>query len=388
MATGFGGGGAACVQAQVPPSTQQQGAAGGGGAEADAMWCYIGTTGGRAPNQIKGIYVCKFDPGTGELTPPELAVEARAPSFVELHPSGKFLYATREASGGMGTAAYAIDRATGKLSPLNEQPSGGRGPCFVGLDATGKVLLVANYGSGHLASLPVGEDGRLGEPASIVQDQGSGPVTRRQEGPHAHSFAPDPSNRFALACDLGTDHVLVFKLDPATAKVSANDPPFANVPPGGGPRHFAFHPGGKFVYVINELANTMTTFAWDGERGALSAVQTISTLPVDWTDGGSAAEVRVHPSGKFVYGSNRGHDSIAIFSIEPASGKLTPTGHVKTGGSWPRNFNLDPTGKWLIVANERTNDLVVFKIDQETGALEPTGERAAVPSPSCVRFLK
>jgi 6-phosphogluconolactonase len=377
-----------CVLMFVLGCATRGAAADESGKQENGMWCFIGTTGGKPPMQSKGIYVCRFDADRGKFSAVELGAEAKAPSFLAIDPSGKFLYSTREASGGMGTAAFSIDRASGKLSRINEQPSGGTGACFVGTDATGKVLLVANYGSGHVASLPIAEDGTLQPPASVVQDQGKGPNEKRQEGPHAHSFYADPSNRFALACDLGTDNVLVFKLDAATAKLTANDPPLAKVPAGSGPRHLAFHPNAKFAYVINELSNTVTAFAWDAERGTLREIQNITTLPADYKETSYCAEVRVHPSGKFLYGSNRGHDSIAIFAIDAASGKLEPRGFVSTGGKWPRNFEIDPTGKWLIAANEHSDDLVVFKIDQTSGQLTPTGERAPVPSPSCVRFLR
>ena len=251
------------------------------------------------------------------------------------------------------------------------------GNCFVDVDATGKTLLVANYGSGSLASLPIAEDGSLKPPASIIQDQGGGPVPKRQTGPHAHSFYVDPSNHWAIGCDLGTDQVLVFKLDPASATVTPNDPPFAKTEPGTGPRHLAFHPNHRFIYVIGELGNTVTTFAWDAAKGSLNALQAISALPAGYVGQSNCAEVWMHPSGKFLYGSNRGDDSISLFTVDPTSGTLTLKGQTKTGGKWPRNFNLDPTGRWLIAANEHSNDLFVFSINQSTGELTPVGQRVA-----------
>ncbi len=355
--------------------------------EGGAMWCYIGTTGGQPPTQGKGIYVCKFDPASGTLTTPELAVETKRPSFVALHPNGKFLYAVHESSGGIGAVAFSIDRATGKLTEINEQPSGGQGPCFVAVDATGKTLLIANYGSGALASLPIAEDGSLQAPVSVIQDQGTGPNPKRQAGPHAHSFNVDPSNHWAIGCDLGTDQVLVFKLDAATATLTPADPPFVMTHPGTGPRHLAFSPDGKFAYVIGELGNTITAFAWDAANGKLSELQAISTLPEGYAKDSFCAEVRVHPNGKFLYASNRGDDSISLFLIDPSTGMLTLKGQTKTGGHFPRNFNLDPTGQWLIAANEYSNDLFVFRIDQTTGELQATGHRVESPAPSCVRFL-
>jgi 6-phosphogluconolactonase len=283
-------------------------------------------------------------------------------------------------------SAFSVDPGTGKLALLNQQSSGGGGPCFVSTDTAGKHAFVANYGGGSVACLPIESDGRLREASAFVQHQGQGP-TPRQKQPHAHSIKPDPTGRFVMAADLGLDKLLVYRFDVAGGKLDPHDPPAGVLAPGSGPRHFAFHPGGKFAYVINEMKSTVTTFAYDAGRGALTEVQTVPTLPDGFAGNNSTAEIVVHPSGKFVYGSNRGHDSIAAFSIDGQSGRLTPAGHEPTGGKTPRNFNIDPTGTWLLAANQNSATVVVFKIDPATGKLTPTGTVANIPSPVCVKFL-
>ncbi|MGH7378010.1 MAG: lactonase family protein, partial [Candidatus Methylomirabilales bacterium] len=251
----------------------------------------------------------------------------------------------------------------------------------------GKAVLAANYGGGSVVALPVGAGGTLGEATAFIQHQGSSVNPRRQEAPHAHSINLDPENRFAVAADLGLDRLLVYRFDPARGTLAANDPPFAAVKPGAGPRHFAFHPRGRHAYAINEIHCTVTAFAWDGRRGALEEIQTVSTLPGEVQEGFSTAEVQVHPSGKFLYGSNRGHDSIAVFAIDAASGRLTGVEHRPTGGKTPRNFGIDPAGAFLLAANQGSDSIVGFRIDPETGKLEPTGSVVRVPSPVCVKFL-
>ena len=355
----------------------------------DSMLVFIGTyTGAKS----KGIYVSRFDPATGQLTAPELAAETQSPSFLALHPGGRFLYAVGEATNlggnrGGAVSAFSLDAKTGRLAPLNHQSSGGAGPCHLAVDQTGKCLLTANYGSGSIAALPIGGDGRLGEPGSVIQHHGSSVNPQRQAGPHAHFITPDPGNRFALTCDLGLDQVLVYRLDPAKAALVANDPPFAAVKPGSGPRHLVFHRSGRFVFLINEMGSTITTFAYDSEKGVLKEVQTISTLPEGFAGKTSCAEVQVHPSGNFVYGSNRGHDSIAIFSVDRASGKLTSLGHQSTQGKTPRHFALDPSGRWLLAENQESGSVVVFRVDPKTGGLSATGQSVSVGSPVCAVFL-
>ncbi len=354
-----------------------------------SMLVYIGTyTGAKS----KGIYVSRFDPATGRLTPPELAAETMSPSFLALRPGGRFLYAVGEATNlggkrGGAVSAFSLDAKTGKLTLLNHQPSGGAGPCHLAVDQTGKCLLVANYGSGSIAALPIQADGALGEPGAVIQHHGSSVNPQRQAGPHAHFILPDPANRFALTCDLGLDQVLVYRLDPAKAGLVANDPPFAAVKPGAGPRHLAFHPSGRFVFVINEMGSTLTAFAYDAQRGALKELQTLSTLPEGFAGKSTCAEVQVHPSGNFVYGSNRGHDSLAVFGFDPASGKLTCREHQSTQGKNPRHFALDPTTQWLLAENQDSDSIVVFRVDPKTGRLSPAGQSVSVGTPVCAVFV-
>ncbi|MBM4040846.1 MAG: lactonase family protein [Planctomycetes bacterium] len=352
---------------------------------------YIGTY---TWKESKGIYLMELDLATGKLSAPELAAEATNPTFLAIHPSRRFLYAVGEIGKFQGrstgsVSAFAIAPDTGKLTPLNSQPSGGTGPCHVTVDKQGKNLLVANYSGGSVAVLPIAEDGSLKEPSCTIQHKGTGPNKSRQEGPHAHSINLDPAGRFAFAADLGLDKLLIYRFDPAKGTLTPNDPPFASVAPGAGPRHFAFHPNGRFAYAINEMGMTVTAFAYDAERGTLKELQTVRTLPEgrETTPADSTAEVVVHPSGKFLYGSNRGHDSIAIFALDPETGKLTPAGHEPTQGKAPRNFAIEPSGTWLLAANQNSASVVVFRIDPKTGALTPAGVKADIPAPVCVRFV-
>ena len=350
---------------------------------------YIGTyTGGKS----QGIYVSRFNPATGRLTAPELAAETASPSFLAIHPNQRFLYSVVEKHNPTGKRigalnAFSINPSTGKLTLLNQASSGGGGSCHVAVDPSGKCLLAADYGSGTVAALPIQANGHVGEPATVIQHQGSSVNPQRQAGPHAHFITPDPANRFALACDLGLDQVLVYRLDPAKATLVPHEPPFASVKPGSGPRHLAFHPSGRVVFLISELSSTLTAFAYDAERGVLKELQTVSCLPQDFTGTSSGAEVQVHPSGKFVYGSNRGHDSIAVFAFDPENGKLTSLEYQSTQGKTPRHFALDPTGRWLLAENQGSDTIVVFRVDSETGRLTPAGQTISVGAPVCTVFL-
>jgi 6-phosphogluconolactonase len=326
----------------------------------------------------------------GKLTRVGLAAEATSPSFLAVHPSQKFLYAIGEVSEFKGqktgsVSAYAIDATTGKLTFLNQQTSGGPGPCHLDVDRAGKVVLVANYAGGSVQALPIKEDGSLGEPGTFVQHKGTGDYEKR--APRGHAINVDPTQRYAVVCDLGLDQVLVYKLDAANAKLTPNNPPFAMVAPGSGPRHLAFRPDGKFAYVINETLLTMTAFAWDGALGELKEVQTLSTLPAAREKGFSTAEVYVHPSGKFVYGSNRGHDSIVVYASDEKTGKLTLVEHQNTQGRTPRHFAIHPSGNFLLAENQSTDNVVVFRIDPQTGKLTATGEKIEVGSPVCAVFV-
>jgi 6-phosphogluconolactonase len=361
----------------------------GRGAEQGRFLVYIGTfTGGES----KGIYAWRFDAGSGAATPLGLVAEIANPAFLAIHPNQRCLYAASEIASYGGkregaVGAFAIDAATGKLTLLNQVSSRGAGPCFVAVDQSGRNLLVANYTGGSVAVCPIRSDGRLGEVSAFVQHTGSSVNPSRQREPHAHSINVSPDNRFAIVADLGLDKLLVYRFDAAKGALAPNDPPFAAVKPGSGPRHFSFHPGGKFAYAINELASTVTAFSYDAARGALSELQTVSTLPKDFTGNSTTAEVQVDAAGKFLYGSNRGHDSIAVFTIDPSKGTLTPVEYVPTQGKTPRNFRIDPTGSYLFAANQDSGRVAIFRIDAKTGRLTPTGQVLAVASPVCVKFV-
>ncbi len=359
-------------------------------ARPERLWVYIGTYTWKAS---KGIYLGQLDLASGRLESVELAGELTNPSFLAIHPNRPLLYAVGELGDFAGkkagaVSAMAIDPASGKLTLLNQQSSGGPGPCHLCVDRTGRCVLVANYSGGSVACLPIQEDGRLGKATSFDQHRGSGPNPKRQDGPHAHSIQVDAANRFAFSPDLGLDKIFIYRLDPAEGKLTPNDPPFGAVAPGSGPRHFDFHPNGRYAYVINELRSTVTAFRYDAERGALGAMQVVSTLPEGFEGNNTTADIHVHPSGKFLYGSNRGHDSIAIFAIDAESGHLRPTGHESTQGKTPRNFGIDPTGAHLLAANQDTSDVVVFRIDAESGKLQATGSTAKVGNPVCVKMMK
>ncbi len=354
---------------------------------AKSLPVYFGTyTGG--DNSSKGIYRSVLDLGTGKLSNPVLAAETRNPSFLEIHPDGNFLYAVSESGRAGSVSAYVIDRNTGDLKFLNQQLSGGSGPCHISIDHEGKNALVANYGSGSASVIPIKSNGRLGEPTGFVQHVGSSVNLRRQKEPHAHSINVSPDNRFAFVADLGIDKVMIYRLDIEKGTIEKNSPPFAKVKPGAGPRHFAFRPDGKYAYVINELDCTVTAFAYEPASGTLTDIQTITTLPNEFDGSNSCAELRVHPNGKFLYGSNRGHDSIVVYRINSAKGTLTFVEHESADIKTPRNFNIDPTGRFCLVANQGSNSVVVFRINQKTGALEPTGYKISVGRPVCVRFLR
>jgi 6-phosphogluconolactonase len=353
---------------------------------AESLQVYLGTY-TRADHGSRGIYRCVLDLKTGGLTEPHLAAEAENPSFVEIHPNGRFLYAVSEAGRTGSVSAYEIDVDSGNLKFLNRRPSGGAGPCHLSIDHAGRNVLVANYGSGSASVIPIQSDGSLAEPTGFVQHEGSSVNPKRQKGPHAHSINVSPDDRFAFVADLGIDKIMIYRLDAQDGTIVAGNPPFVQLKPGAGPRHFAFHPTGHYAYVINELECTITAFRYESASGMLKQVQTVPTLPQDFTGSNTCAEIRVHPSGRFVYGSNRGHDSIAAYRIDPADGTLTLVEHETARVKTPRNFNIDPTGTFCVVANQGSDSVVVFRIDQQTGALEPTGHALSVPKPVCIRFV-
>ncbi len=348
---------------------------------------YVGTY---TRGDSKGIYAYRFDAASGALEPLGLAGEIVNPSFVALHPNGRFLYSVSElGNDGDKTgsvSAFAIDTATGTLKKLNTAPTGGGGSCHLVVDKTGKSIMVANYGSGSTTILPVLPDGRLGETPVVIQHSGTGANPARQKGPHAHAVVLSPDNRFVFVPDLGLDKVFIYRLDPAKPSLTPNDPPFGKVPAGAGPRHFTFAPNGKYAYTVNEMGSSVTAFQYDASRGALTEVQTISTLPKDFKGENNSAEIQVDAKGKFLYASNRGHNSIAVFAIAK-DGKLTPVEHVLTQGKAPRNFRIDPTGAYLFAANQDTGNIVIFRVDAKSGKLTPTGKTVNVPFPVCVEFL-
>lgn len=358
-------------------------------AKTTKFWVYLGTyTGGKS----KGIYRCEFDTATGKLSEPALAAETSNPSFLALHPNQRYLYAVGEDSRFAGkpsgaVTAFALDAKSGELKQLNQKPSGGAAPCHLIVDQGGKHVLVANYSGGNAAVLAIDDEGRLGERTAFVQHTGKGDDPRRQEAPHAHCINLDAANRFAFVADLGLDRVFIYRYDADKGTLAKNEPPAVKVASKSGPRHFALHPSGRYAYVINEMASTITAMTYDAEKGSLTPIQTLSTLPKGYDKETTTAEVQVHPSGKLVYGSNRGHDSIAIFTIDENSGKLTAAGHQAEGIKTPRSFSIDPTGRFMLVANQDGDSVLVFRINPETGALQATDEKIEVGKPVCVQFL-
>jgi 6-phosphogluconolactonase len=345
--------------------------------------------------ESKGIYEYAFDADTGKLTPMGVAAETRDPSWVAVHPSGKYVYAANEAGKASTVSAFTVDAKSGKLALLNRIPSLGEDPCYLAFDNTGKYLLVANYSSGTIAVFPILADGRLGEHTAFVKDQGTtGPNKKRQEAPHAHWIETTAHNHFVYVADLGLDRVLIYTFDATKGSLTPGEPlntkdaadRGATLDPGAGPRHVAFAPDGKFMYVLGELQSTVTVFAADAQE-TYPRVQQISTLPKGFAGRNDAAEIAVHPNGKFLYASNRGHDSIAIFAIDPAKGTVRSVAHVLTGGKEPRHFAIDPSGKYLLAENQLSNNVVVFKIDLATGGLTSTGQVVEAPSPVDLTFL-
>ena len=353
---------------------------------------YVGTY-TNTPAGSKGIYVYRYDASSGKLTSLGVAAETQNPSWLAVDPTHKYLYAVNElqdykAEKSGALTAFSIDHKTGKLTHLNEVASRGQDPCYVSLDKTGKYVLVANYTSGNIAAFPVQKDGSLGGASAFVQHHGTGPNHERQEGPHAHFIRTTNDNRFAIVADLGLDKLLVYRFDSAKGSLIPNDPPAADLPPGEGPRHVAFTPDNKFAYSVNELKSSVTAFTFDAHAGVLKPFQTLSTLPKDFSGENDTAEIHVHPNGRFVYASNRGHDSIAQFSIDKATGRLTLVHNFSVQGKTPRNFELDPSGRHLLVANQDTGNLVVFAIDPASGRETlQSNDEVKVPAPVDIVFL-
>lgn len=347
---------------------------------------YVGTYSLRGS---EGIYVFEFDRKAGVMKPLQSVSNTKSPSFLALHPSGQYLYSVNEAAQAGPTSAgavsaYAVDRSTGKLAFLNSQSSLGRGPCHISIDQTGKTAFVANYGGGSLAVLPIKTDGMLGTPTDSVQNTGTGPNTARQEKAHVHSATVAPDNRFVYVSDLGTDKLHIYEADIKNSTVKPAQMPYATVKPGSGPRHFTFHPNGKFAYLVEELTSSVAVFSRDAKTGALTLLSDgVKTLPVDFNEPNTSADIHVDPSGRFLYQSNRGRNALAIFSIGN-DGKLTPLGDEPTMGKTPRNFMIDPKGEFVFVAHQDSDNITIFKRDQQTGKLTYTGQSVSVPAPVCV----
>lgn len=343
-----------------------------------------------AGGESRGIYAVRLDPATGLLSEATVAAATPNPTFLAWAPDDRVLYALGEgpASDGRitgGAAAFAFNADTGNLCLLNSRGSGGSGSTHLAADSTGRMLIVASYGGSYVAAFPIARDGQLGERTAFLTPSGqTGPVANRQDKPHPHSITLSPDNRFAYVCDLGLDTLFCYRIDPDSASLT----PAGEFPAtaGAGPRHSKFSADGRWLYVINELASTITCYACDPATGALTRGPTVTTLPADFHGTNICAEIRIHPSGRFVYGSNRGHDSLAVFSRDPANGSLTPLQTVPSGGGHPRNFALSPDGHWLVCANRDSNNLVVFKVDPASGRLTPTGHTTTVPQAVCVLF--
>jgi 6-phosphogluconolactonase len=350
---------------------------------------YFGTS---AEQEQGGIYMALFDMQTGQLGKAVHVGHAPRTGFIAIHPDGRHIYSTGANTefDGIKTGAvnaFRITEPDGSLVKINARSSGGLGVCHVSIDPTGKNVLVANYSGGSCSVLPIQPDGSLA-PASFTQKHtGSSIHPKRQTAAFTHSINCDPAGRFAIVADLGMDKILIYRFDASAGTLTPNDPPFVAIEPGGGPRHFTFHPSGKFAYADLELSNKVVAFQYDADKGALKEIQTLSTLPDGFTGESTTSEILTTPDGRFLYVGNRGHDSLAIFSIDPASGKLTAIGHESTRGKVPRNFNIDPTGTYLLAANLQTGNVVVFRINRETGQLEFTGSEIKVPEPICIRFL-
>lgn len=355
------------------------------------LFVYIGTyTDGNSKSE--GIYVFRFDPSNGSLTYVSTVTGIENPSFLKTSREGKFLYAVSEVFevqgiGGGALVANKVNQRTGELTYINSQSSHGACPCHLNIDRTGQYALVSNYMGGNLAILPIQKDGYLGQASDIIQHEGCSNVNaERQEGPHPHSVTIAHDNRFAIVADLGKDVVMSYKIDIENGKLLPGENSQVDVTPGEGPRHMDFHPNGRYVFLLNELGNTIDSYGYDSETGALFLIGTVSTLPKGFDGENLAADIHVHPNGKYLYASNRGHDSIVICSIEENNGVLKVLGHQSTSGEHPRNFNIDPTGTFLLVANKDTNNIITFEIDLNTGQISPNGQVTKVPQPVCICF--
>jgi 6-phosphogluconolactonase len=339
---------------------------------------YIGTSG-------KGIYLADFDTKSGKLSAPAMVYDTAAPSYLTI--DGHFLYAVNEVKEGT-VSAFSIDHSSGKLSLLNTMSVKSAGPCYIAIDKGGHSAITANYSGGSITVLPIAGDGKLGEATAFIQNKGSGPNRDRQTGPHPHWVGFIPASKLALIADLGLDEVAIYNFDAKKGKLTVGNPAFMTIPPGSGPRHGAMN-GGKFFYVINELSSNIIEFFYEAELKRFTAVQTVSTLPEGFKGDNTGAEIAIHPSGKFLYASNRGHDSIAVFSVnDPKRGTLALVEHVPSGGKTPRQFEIDPSGHWLLAGNQGSDSIGIFSIDASTGKLTAAGVVTGVPKPTCIKFAR
>lgn len=362
--------------------------------KAKEMLVYIGTyTSGKGESKSDGIYVYKMNLESGELTPHKTVENVVEPSYVAVDKKRNYLYAVNETEEYEGKksgaiSAFALDKKTGDLKFLNKVPSLGGAPCYVTVSANDKFVLAANYLGGNISVFPIQKDGQIGASIDLQQNSGTGPNKDRQEAAHAHSINPDAKNRFACVCDLGVDKIFIYKFDAKTGKLTPNPAQeFFQTKPGAGPRHFAFHPNNKIAFVINELDSSITSFDFDAKRGTLKEIQTVPTLPQNFKGANTCADIHVSPNGKFLYGSNRGHDSIVSYKIDENNGKLDFIEHTSTEGKTPRNFAIEPNGKFLLAANQNSDSVVVFRIDEAGGKLTPTGKTAKVPKPVCLKLI-
>ncbi len=356
----------------------------------EEMLVYVGTY---TTGASEGIHIYRMNSASGALELAGKVTGVDNPSFLAVDRQHRHLYAVNEVAEFAGrptgaVSAFSIDPRTGTLRRLNQRSSQGPGPCHLGVDRTGHHVLVANYSGGSVSVLPVDDAGQLGEATDFIQHHGAGINPERPAEPHAHSITLDPANRYAFVADLGLDRVMIYRFDATLGKLEPADDPWVEIKAGAGPRHFDFHPGGGYAYLINELDSTIVAFAYDGTSGTLREVQTAPALPRDYGGTSHCADIHVSPSGRFLYGSNRGHDSIVAFRIDEATGRLTYLGHEPTQGENPRGFAIDPTGEFLLVANQDTDTIVTFRIDRETGRLMPTGHVARVPTPACLKVAR
>lgn len=358
-------------------------------AKTNELLVYVGTYTNKGNSE--GINLYKFDLSTGEMKPFATA-KSVDPAFLAIDRKRKFLYAANEIGEFQGkksgsVSAFSINQKTGELTFINQQATNSPAPCSVTVDKSGKCVLTANYSGGSVSVLTTNADGSLNPVTDLAQHQGSSVNPNRQKEPHAHTIIIDDSNKFAFCADLGIDKIMIYKLDAKNGKLTPNSQAFAPIKAGAGPRHFKIHPNNKFAYVINELDETVIAFAFDKSQGTLQEIQTISTLPADFTGTSYCADLHIHPSGKFLYGSNRGHDSLVVYALDTNTGKLTLVEHVSTQGKWPRNFAIDPTGQFLLAANQNTNNIAIFRIDTSTGKLTPTGKIIEVTQPVCIKMI-